>query len=98
MIYHITSKEEWANAIEKGFFEVASLQLEGFIHCSQEHQVAGVLQRYYSGKTNLVKLVIDETKVINKIIYENAPSVNQNFPHIYGTLNIDAVIDVVEIN
>lgn len=98
MIYHITSKEEWANAIEKGFFEVASLQLEGFIHCSQEHQVAGVLQRYYSGKINLVKLVIDETKVINKIIYENAPSVNQNFPHIYGTLNIDAVIDVVEIN
>lgn len=98
MIYHITSKEEWANAIEKGFFEVASLQLEGFIHCSQEHQVAGVLQRYYSGKINLVKLVIDETKVINKIVYENAPSVNQNFPHIYGTLNIDAVIDVVEIN
>lgn len=98
MIYHITSKEEWANAIEKGFFEVASLQLEGFIHCSQEHQVAGVLQRYYSGKINLVKLVIDETKLINKIIYENAPSVNQNFPHIYGTLNIDAVIDVVEIN
>lgn len=98
MIYHITSKEEWANAIEKDFFEVASLQLEGFIHCSQEHQVAGVLQRYYSGKINLVKLVIDETKVINKIVYENAPSVNQNFPHIYGTLNIDAVIDVVEIN
>lgn len=98
MIYHITSRQEWQNAVNKGFFEVESLHLEGFIHCSQEHQIKGVLKRYYQGKTNLLRLVIDESKVTSKIIYENAPSVNQNFPHIYGALNIDAVIDIVEIN
>lgn len=98
MIYHITTKNEWVKAVQKGFFEVESLNIEGFIHCSQEHQIQGVLERYYSGKIDLVKLCIDESKVVNKIIYENAPSINQNFPHIYGTLNIDAVIDVVEIN
>ena len=47
------------SAQEKGFYEAASLKTEGFIHCSEEHQVAGVLERYFENKTGLVKLVID---------------------------------------
>ncbi len=85
-------------AKEKGFYEVPSLAIEGFIHCSTEHQVAGVLERYYKGKTDLVKLVIDTTKLTNKLIYELAPSINQEFPHIYGTINLDAVVEIISLN
>ncbi|MCX6208626.1 MAG: DUF952 domain-containing protein [Bacteroidetes bacterium] len=98
MIYHITTKQEWRKAIAEGFYTAASLDTEGFIHCSEEQQVKGVLERYYKGVNGLLKLVIDETKVTHKIIYETAPSVHQNFPHIYGVLNVDAVVDIVEIN
>ena len=51
MIYHITTKQQWKSAQEKGFFDEPSLHTEGFIHNSTEAQVAGVLERYYKGKS-----------------------------------------------
>ncbi len=98
LIYHVTSKQEWKIAKQNGFFEAPSLKIEGFIHCSQAQQVQGVLERYYKGKTDLVKLVIDTTKLTHELKYELAPSVNEEFPHVFGVINVDAVIDVVEIN
>ncbi|WP_423055808.1 DUF952 domain-containing protein, partial [Bacillus atrophaeus] len=50
IIYHVTTAAEWKAALEKGVYESASLPKEGFIHCSQEEQVAGVLERYFAGK------------------------------------------------
>ena len=97
LIYHITTKENWNIAQQIGYYEVASLAIEGFIHCSTAQQVAGVLERYYIGKMDLVILVIDTSKLANKFIYELAPSVNQEFPHIYGTINLDAIIDAINL-
>ncbi len=97
LIYHVTSKQEWKDALQNNFFETPSLKIEGFIHCSNAEQVQGVLERYYKGKTDLVKLVIDTTKLTNKLQFDFSASVNEEFPHVYGVLNIDAVIDVVEI-
>jgi uncharacterized protein (DUF952 family) len=91
MIYHITSKKNWDNALEKGYYEAESLLTEGFIHASTNNQVAGVLERYYKGQTGLLKLHIDENKLRVPLKYEIAPSVYELFPHIYGRLNIDAV-------
>ena len=94
IIYHITTKEEWQIAITNGFYKATSLANEGFIHCSTEQQVAGVLQRYFGGKTDLIKLTIDTSKLNAKLQYDFSPSVNEAFPHIYGTINLDAVIYV----
>lgn len=98
IIYHVTTASEWNAAKEKGFYESPSLKEEGFIHCSQENQVQGVLQRYFSGKTGLVKLVIDTDKLNVQFVFEWSPSTSDTFPHIYGKINLDAVIDVVVIN
>jgi uncharacterized protein (DUF952 family) len=97
LIYHITSQSEWNAAKQKGWYETPSLKEEGFIHSSQEEQVAGTLERFFKGKTNLVKLTIDTDKLQSRLIYEWAPSIAQTFPHIYGPLNTDAVIAVEEI-
>jgi len=94
IIYHITAKEEWTTAITNGFYEAASLAAEGFIHCSTEQQVEGVLQRYFAGKTHLVKLTIDTAKLNAKLQYDFSPSINEVFPHIYGRINLNAVIDI----
>ena len=96
-IYHITTREAWEQALTKGFYEAASLHSEGFIHCSTDQQVEGVLQRYYSGKKDLVKLVIDTEKLKSPLHYELAPSVNEKFPHIYGPLEVEAVEEVKSI-
>jgi uncharacterized protein (DUF952 family) len=94
IIYHVTTQADWKHAKEKGFYESPSLKNEGFIHCSQEEQVAGVLERYFAGKTNLVKLVIDTDKLTSQFIYEWSPSTTDTFPHVYGPINLDAVTDV----
>lgn len=96
-IYHITTIQDWNDAKEKGFYTTPSLETEGFIHCSEEHQVKGVLERYYKDKSNLLKLVIDLQKLRSELKYELAPSINENFPHIYGPVNLDAVVSTEEI-
>jgi len=93
-IYHVTTKQEWETAMLKGYYTVPTLESEGFIHCCAEEQVNGVLERYYAGKKELVKLVIDTGKLISGLKYELAPSVNEHFPHVYGPINLDAVLDV----
>jgi uncharacterized protein (DUF952 family) len=97
IIYHVTTAAEWNAAKENGFYETPSLQDEGFIHCSQDHQVAAVLERYYAGKTGLVKLVIDTDKLTSKYVFDWSPSTQDTFPHVYGTINTNAVTAVIAL-
>ena len=97
IIYHVTTATEWNAAQEKGFYEAASLKTEGFIHCSEQHQVEGVLERYFENKTGLVKLVIDTSKLTSRYVQEWSPSIRDTFPHIYGPVNTDAVIDIIAL-
>jgi len=92
MIYHVVTEANWQKAQQHGFYEADSLASEGFIHSSKAEQVAGVLERYYKGQSNLLLLHIDETKLTAPLKYELAPSVNEEFPHIFGRLNLDAVV------
>lgn len=96
IIYHITTKQDWDQANKKGFYESPALKEEGFIHCSEEQQVDGVIERYFAGRTDLVKLVIDTEKLTSRFVYEWSPSTQDTFPHVYGPINLDAVINVVQ--
>jgi uncharacterized protein (DUF952 family) len=97
IVYHVTTATDWEAAQQKGFYEHSSLKAEGFIHCSQEHQVAGVLERYFAGQTDLLKLVINTDKLTSKFVFDWSPSTADTFPHVYGTINIDAVIDAIDL-
>jgi uncharacterized protein (DUF952 family) len=97
IIYHVTTAADWKTALANGFYNHSSLAAEGFIHCSQEHQVAGVIERYFAGKTDLVKLVIDTDKLTSKFVFDWSPSTADTFPHVYGTINTDAVVDVIPL-
>ena len=97
MIYHITTKDQWQQALKDGFYKPTKFAKEGFMHTSYDHQVKGVVERYYRGMTNLLMLHIDTEMVTSEIKYELSPSVNEVFPHIYGPLNIDAVVEVSDV-
>jgi uncharacterized protein (DUF952 family) len=97
VIYHVVTAVNWQKALQQGFYEADSLQVEGFIHTSKAAQVHAVLERYYKGQNDLLLLHIDELKLTAPLKYELAPSVNEEFPHIYGRLNIEAVIKVENI-
>jgi uncharacterized protein (DUF952 family) len=95
-IYHVTTKEEWNTAQQQGFYAAPSLETEGFIHCSRAEQTDGVLQRYFAGKKDLVKLTIDTGKLTSPLQYDLSPSTGEEFPHVYGPVNLDAVTAVEE--
>ena len=96
-IYHVTTKGEWEEAKRKGVYESPSLATEGFIHCSALEQVAGVRERYFKDQADLIVLTIDTERLQHPLRFELAPSVGEEFPHLYGPLNLDAVVDEVEV-
>jgi uncharacterized protein (DUF952 family) len=97
MIYHVTDTKTWQNALDKGHFEAASLHTEGFIHTSKKEQVAGVLQRYYKDREDLLLLHIDESLLTAPLKYEFSPSVNEVFPHVFGPINLESVVQTESI-
>jgi uncharacterized protein (DUF952 family) len=103
MILHITSHNEWEQAQENGEYVAPSLHSEGFIHCSTIKQTTDTANIFFKGQDGLVLLCIDENKLKSKCKYENPtggghhdPNVGNLFPHIYGPINISAVVKVVD--
>jgi uncharacterized protein (DUF952 family) len=52
-----------------------------------------VLDRYYPNRTGLLLLAIDPSKVTVPFKYEIAPSLNEWFPHIYGSIDLNAIVN-----
>jgi uncharacterized protein (DUF952 family) len=94
LILHITQRERWDADRNAGEYRSDSLDTEGFIHCSTFAQVVGSANRFFHGQTDLVILVIASDRVAPEIRYEGVDPTNL-FPHIYGSLNIDAVDRVI---
>lgn len=89
-IFHITTATEWAAATETGWYTAPSLNDEGFIHTSTATQVPATAARYYADVDDLVLLQIDADGVAAEIKWES--SHDQLFPHIYGRLEVSAVV------
>lgn len=92
-LFHIARAALWAQAAEVGQYTQSTrdqtLEEVGFIHCSYQHQVLGVSQRYYSDETEpLLLLKIDPAKLVAEVVSEG----KDPYPHIYGPLNISAVV------
>lgn len=94
-ILHITPIEDWLRALEAGVYRADSLASEGFIHCSRPEQVLQVANTWFRGRPGLVLLCIVRDQVIAPIRDENLEGGEDQFPHIYGALNLDAVRQVV---
>lgn len=96
-IVHIIFEEEWKYVKQEKDYLPPSLHSEGFIHCSGIDQVIKVADYNFHGQTGLVLLVIDTEKVIPEVKWEDLYNLGEDYPHIYGPLNTDAVVDVKEL-
>jgi uncharacterized protein (DUF952 family) len=97
-IFRITSNNAWVSAQLKGVFTDASLESEGFIHFSLESQIRQTYERFYKDQPDLVLLIVDTEKLADPSLlkYEDT-SDHGTFPHLYGSLNLDAVLEAVEM-
>ncbi|HSM72106.1 MAG TPA: DUF952 domain-containing protein [Anaerolineales bacterium] len=105
MIFHIADREDWEAAQAQDEYTHESLGTEGFIHCSTLAQVIPVANLYYKGESGLVLLAIEPTLLSSTLKWEppaegtpppGVPEGDQ-FPHVYGPINLDAVVNVIEL-
>ncbi len=95
-ILHITRREQWVEAKREGYYKGDTLGSQGFIHFSKPYQVEEELANFlFEGQKDLVLLIVDTSKVQAEIRYETMG--NEVFPHLYGPLNTDAVIEVLDL-
>jgi uncharacterized protein (DUF952 family) len=101
MILHLLRRNEWAWALRQGSCRPQSLDDEGFIHCSTIDQAADTANLLFRGASDLLLLGIDERRLVATLKFETPATAgdarpNTRFPHIYGALNLDAVVDAIE--
>jgi uncharacterized protein (DUF952 family) len=105
MIYHIAARRAWREAQQRGDYRTESLKTDGFIHCSTDTQVLPVAESYYPGQRSLLVLMIDPARLASDLKWEppsgGAPPpgvpVGELFPHIYGPINLDAIVKVLDL-
>jgi uncharacterized protein (DUF952 family) len=99
-LLHLAEKPLWEAARRTGTYEMSTrgrtLAEEGFIHCSLPHQLPAVARMLYGAgdAQDLVVLVIDTGRLQVPVRYEAMAPGGEEFPHIYGPLPVDAVVDV----
>ncbi|HLJ98126.1 MAG TPA: DUF952 domain-containing protein [Gemmataceae bacterium] len=91
-IYHLVPPATW-NALGAGPYRAPSLDTEGFIHCSNEDQVAAAANRFYAGAEQLLVLCIDAGR-LNYPLRDEPAATGELFPHIYGPIDREAVVAV----
>jgi predicted cupin superfamily sugar epimerase/uncharacterized protein (DUF952 family) len=107
-IFHICNRAAAETARTSGSYRTPSLDTEGFIHMSQAHQVRAVRDAFYAGQPDLVLLLIVPQLLRAPLRFEAPstlphvpgavlPDASQLFPHLYGELNMDAVVDVLDV-
>jgi len=103
MLHHLALVSDWEAALAAGEYRVSTigvdLEQEGFIHTSFAHQVAGVAARFYRDVTApLVLLSIDELRLTSPWRVDAVPDAPEGLPHVYGPVNVDAVVAVTPVH
>lgn len=98
LIFHLVPNGDWKKFQESGVYSPDSLEKEGFIHCSTGKQVQKVANRRFPGRNDLLLLIIDVASLESDVKLEDSTeSKEEQYPHIYGPINIDAIIDKIKL-
>ncbi|MBY0488768.1 MAG: DUF952 domain-containing protein [Gemmatimonadaceae bacterium] len=107
MVYHLTTRPALDAAQAAGAYRAPSLDTEGFIHCSQAHQVGPTARAYFAGVREVIVLVIDPARLTSHLVYEAPaplPSATPKqddphalYPHCYGPIDLAAIVDVRDV-
>jgi uncharacterized protein (DUF952 family) len=103
-IHHLVPADDYRALAEQAPYLPRGFEQDGFIHCTQEPEVlleiANAIYRDVPGE--FLVLVIDPLKVAAPVRFEpplppppqTDPLAQHLFPHIYGPLNHDAIVQV----
>ncbi len=92
LIYKIADDASWAAAVIEGVFVgTADDKRDGFIHLSTALQARATADRHFAGRSGLVLAAVDADRVGSALKWEPSRG-GALFPHIYGPLQMSAVM------
>ena len=92
ILIHLIEREDWESAREENpLFQKSFIQF-GFVHCCLPDQTESVLSQWFAGNNEVIAVEIDSEKLKFPLVFENLEGGNEDFPHIYGPVNIDAIV------
>lgn len=101
MIFHIAEESDWQAAQISGEYRISArgrtLAEEGFIHASHRDQVLGVAEAFYADAGPLLLLSIDPAR-LSAPVRDEEVAPGTVFPHIYGPIELDAVVAVAPLD
>jgi uncharacterized protein (DUF952 family) len=95
MIYHVLKADEWEYARKQKDYTPATFDQDGFIHLCKADQFEAVVSRYFLGQGDLATLCLAPEALNAPLRYENLLGGDELYPHLYGPLNLDAVMNVI---
>jgi uncharacterized protein (DUF952 family) len=91
--FKIFTADEWAQFQADGQFLGAPVDLaDGYIHMSTADQVDETLSKHFAGQVGLVIAEINLTALGDAVKWETSRG-GALFPHLYGVLGMDAVLE-----
>jgi uncharacterized protein (DUF952 family) len=94
-IYKMLTLQEWQEFQDNQIFDGSELDIkDGFIHMSFAEQIDGIRQKFFKEISPVVLLSLDTQKFDASFfkVEANKPNGNQ-YPHYYGQLNIEMVVE-----
>lgn len=93
LIFHVSLPDHWEDQLDRGVYDHPSRKTEGFIHCSTRAQLERTLDKHFAGVPEVVILHIVDRHVRDILRWE-ADANGEEFPHLYGELELEHIIDV----
>jgi uncharacterized protein (DUF952 family) len=93
LTYHATPKAHFEGLDRSQPYLSPDFDADGFIHCTDSVEaLPAVLTSYYRDMPGeWVVLCLDADKITSPVRYDDAA---ETFPHVYGPLNRDAILEV----
>lgn len=95
IILHCLKESSWNKVKMHQYYGKESIEACGFIHCSSVENFWRVAPNFKGIEEPLVLLLIDFDKVESEIKWEDHDHCGREYPHIYGELNLNSVVEVL---
>lgn len=97
IVFHILKESEWNNFEQSQFYEDLALKTNGFIHCCTFDQILHVANSSLKNINDSLLILCLNTEYLSaELKWEENPKNKMIFPHLYGSINKEAVIGAVK--
>ena len=94
IIFHFVKEPWWQRQSDQVNYVSENFLKEHFIHASTRTQLQATCNRYYNDEEVIYLLHIDTEKLTSTLKSELSSSIQEEFPHIFGPVNKEAIIKV----